>query len=147
MWSCGVILYILLSGRPPFGGENDREIIEKVKIGKYDLSKSPWDKFSTEVKDLIKNLLIMDPNKRYSSEMALSHPWLAKNKAKELFNEIKTSGMVERFIENLKDYKSEYVLQQTALAYLVHNYPQLEEIENACKLFNQIDTSGDGKIT
>lgn len=147
MWSCGVILYILLTSRPPFAGDNDDQIISRVKGGKYDMSLSPWDKISSEAKDLVKNLLQIDSTKRLSAEQALSHPWIIKNESKELFNEIKTTGQVARFIENLKTYKNKYILQETALAYLVHNNPQMEEIENACKLFNQMDVNGDGKIS
>ena len=49
-------------------------------------------------------------------------------------------------INNLKSYKRDSVIQETALAYLVHNFPQLKDVVNACKLFNQIDINGDGKI-
>lgn len=146
LWSCGVILYILLSARPPFGGENDQEIMKRVSVGKYDLQSSPFDKCSKEVRDLIKSLLVMDVNKRISAEQALNHPWFKYYKSKELFNQIKDSSLIEEFIENLKTYKSDSVIQETALAYLVHNFSQREDIMNACKLFNQIDVSGDGKI-
>ena len=54
IWSCGVIMYILLSQRPPFGGRDDYEIMENVKKGKYDLTQPPFDKISEEAKDLIK---------------------------------------------------------------------------------------------
>ena len=146
LWSCGVILYILLSARPPFGGDNDTEIMQRVSTGKYDLSSPPFDNCSKEVKDLIKSLLVMDTNKRISAEQALNHPWFKTNKSKELFNQIKDSQQIQQFIDNLKAYKSDSVIQETALAYLVHNYSQREDIVNACKLFNQMDVSGDGKI-
>ena len=64
IWSCGVILYILLSGRPPFAGENDREIMDRVAIGKYDLQTSPFNKVSKHCIDLIQKLLIIDPKKK-----------------------------------------------------------------------------------
>ena len=50
-------------------------------------------------------------------------------------------------INNLKSYKRDSIIQETALAYLVHNFPQMKDVVNACKLFNQIDINGDGKIT
>ena len=146
LWSCGVIMYILLSGRPPFGGDNDKEIMEKVIIGKYDLENSPFDKLSKSGKDLIQKLLMIEPNKRLSAEQALSHPWFKENKSKELFNKIKDESTIKKMIQNLKLYKRDSIIQETALAYLVHNFPQMKDVVNACKLFNQMDVDGDGKI-
>ena len=147
IWSCGVILYILLSARPPFGGESDSEIMEKVSKGKYDLKSPPFDTISSEAKDLIKCCMTMEVSKRISAEEALKHPWLQMNKAKELFNKIKNTDTIRKLVENLKNYHSISVIQETALAYLVHNFPQKSDVINACKLFNMIDLNGDGKIT
>ena len=89
----------------------------------------------------------MNVDKRISAEDALNHPWFKEKKAKELYNQIKDENALKKLINNLKNYKSDSVIQETALAYLVHNFPQMKDVINACKLFNQIDTSGDGKIT
>ena len=147
IWSCGVILYILLSARPPFGGDSDSEIMERVSKGKFDLKSPPFDIISNEAKDLIKCCMTMDVNTRISAENALKHPWLINNKAKETFNKIKNTDTVKKLVENLKNYHSTSVIQETALAYLVHNFPQTHDVINACKLFNLIDSNGDGKIT
>ena len=147
IWSCGVILYILLSGRPPFPGDDDREIMENVKKGKYNLDCSPFDKVSKSVKDLIRKLLVMDKDKRMSAQEALHHPWFKEQKSKELYNEIKDENTIKKLLNNLKKYKRNSIIQETALAYLVHNFPQMKDVINACKLFNQIDINGDGKIT
>ena len=146
IWSCGVIMYILLSGRPPFAGDNDREIMDKVAKGKYDLETNPFDKLSNSAKDLIKKLLIMDPKKRISAQDALNHPWFKEKKSRELFNRIKDESTLIKMVNNLKNYKRDSIIQETALAYLVHNFPQMKDVVNACKLFNQIDVNGDGKI-
>ena len=146
IWSCGVILYILLSGRPPFSGENDKEIMQQVAIGKYDLQSNPFNKCSKNCLDLIKKLLIMDPKKRITAQEALNHPWFKDNKSKELFNQIKDEHTLKKLISNLKSYRKDSIIQETALAYLVHNFPQMKDVVNACKLFNQIDINGDGKI-
>ena len=146
IWSCGVILYILLSGRPPFGGENDKEIMDRVSTGKYDLQSSPFNKVSKSCIDLIQKLLVMDPKKRINSQEALSHPWFKENRSKELFNQIKDETVLKKLLSNLKAYKRDSIIQETALAYLVHNFPQMKEVVNACKLFNQIDVNGDGKV-
>ena len=147
IWSCGVIMYILLSGMPPFGGEDDHEIMEKVKKGKYDLNCSPFNKISKNCIDLIQKLLTMDKDKRISAQEALVHPWFKENKSKELYNQIKDENIIKKLLNNLKKYKRNSVIQETALAYLVHNFPQMKDVVNACKLFNQIDINGDGKIT
>lgn len=60
LWSIGVILYIMLCGKPPFPGTSDKEILRKVVVGQYDMSGAVWDKRSDDVKDLIKNLMNYD---------------------------------------------------------------------------------------
>ena len=147
IWSCGVIMYILLSQRPPFGGKDDDEIMANIEKGKYDLSSPPFDKISQNARDLIKKMLTMDPQKRISAEEVLNHPWFKENKSKELFNKVKHRNAIKDIITNLKSYRRTSVIQETALAYLVHQFPQIKDVVNACKLFNQIDHSLDGKIT
>ena len=147
LWSCGVIMYILLSARPPFGGNDDIDIMERVAIGEYDLESPPFDKLSKNALDLIKKLLTMDINERISAEQALNHPWFKENKSQELYNRLNDNETMKTLIENLKSYKRTSIIQETALAYLVHHFPQIKDVVNSCKLFNQIDKSGDGKIT
>ena len=98
IWSCGVIMYILLSGRPPFAGDNDREIMDKVAKGRYDLETSPFDSVSSSSKDLIKKLLVMDPKKRISAQEALNHPWFKEKKSRELFNKIKDESTLKKMV-------------------------------------------------
>lgn len=78
VWSCGVILYILLCGYPPFNGANDKQIIDAVLKGKYTLDEPEWDEVSDEAKDLVRKLLTFDPEKRTSAADALQHPWFKK---------------------------------------------------------------------
>ena len=78
IWSCGVILYILLCGYPPFNGENDKVIMDKVAAGKYEFSPEEWSGISEEAKKLIKKMMEYDPNNRYSAEQALNDPWFKR---------------------------------------------------------------------
>jgi calcium-dependent protein kinase len=71
IWSCGVILYIILSGVPPFNGANDQEIMKNVKIGKFSFSDPCWNNMSDKAKDLIKKLLTYDIDQRPTAEEAL----------------------------------------------------------------------------
>ena len=140
-------MYVLLSKKPPFGGYTEEEIISNILKGVYDIEKPPFDKISKNALDLIQKLLNKDINKRISAQEALNHPWFKENKSKELYNEILNDKVLQKLLDNLKKYKKNSIIQETALAYLVHNFPQMKDVINACKLFNQIDLNGDGKIT
>lgn len=76
LWSIGVILYIMLCGLPPFNGGTDDEIMQKVKIGKYNFNHKPFKLCSDESKDLIKQLLQYSPKDRLDAQQALEHPWV-----------------------------------------------------------------------
>lgn len=64
VWSIGVILYILLWGYPPFYSESNSELFEQIKEGKIEFQSPYWDEVSDNAKDLIKNLLTVDPKKK-----------------------------------------------------------------------------------
>lgn len=154
LWSCGVILYIMLCGTPPFFAEDDEDIYNLVKAGKYDLSGSEWSDVSTEAKDLIRNLLIKDINKRFSAEQALNHEWFKKMESKiKLHNNQNpankiTDNKILRVAKNLKVYKhANKKLQQATLAYIVHNMLKKEETEEFRKIFLEFDANGDGRLT
>ena len=146
LWSCGVILYMMLSGKVPFGGHNEEEILKMVEKGSFNLSRKEFKKVSKSAIDLIKALLTVSPEKRLSAEEALNHIWFKELKIKEIYNQIKDENTINKLIKNIENYKRTSALQETALAYLVHNFPQMPDVVNACKLFSQIDIDDDGKI-
>ena len=147
IWSCGVIMYVLLTKKPPFDGDMTEEIIASIEKGEFDLKSPPFDKISKSALDLIQKLLNKDVEKRISAQEALNHPWFKEHQSRELYNKILDQNIVQKLLNNLKKYKKSSIIQETALAYLVHNFPQMKDVINACKLFNQIDLNGDGKIT
>ena len=83
LWSCGVILYILLCGYPPFNGSSEKAIMENVLIGKYSIKGKEWENVSQEAKDLIAKLLEYDPTKRPSAKDVLNNVWIKKLSEKE----------------------------------------------------------------
>ena len=85
MWSIGVMLYIMLCGRPPFNGNTEDQIISKVKSGKWDFRGEIWHSISTEAKDLIAKLMTREVGRRLTAVEALAHPWI-KSKVKTQFN-------------------------------------------------------------
>ena len=141
-------MYILLTGRPPFGGNTDDEILIKIQRGKYDLSKYPWGIITKEAKDLITKLIEPSQKKRLSAEEALKHPWFNKKKTRALEKMINSidKKSAKKLVENLKSYRTDNVMKTAVVAYLVHNNTQLEQAHEAVKLFNKIDTNNDGKI-
>ena len=145
LWSCGVIMYILLTGVPPFGGSNNQTIIKKILVGEYD--KTRLSKRCKACIDLIDKLLEKDISKRIRADAALRHKWFQIYKSKEIRVDIEDPKIIEAYLRNLKNYKKSSEIQEIALAYLVHNHPELEEVDNACKLFGLIDKKGNGKIT
>ena len=145
LWSCGVIMFVLLTKKPPFGGRNDAIIMQNIQIGKY--KEQLLDEYSPYAKELVALLLEKNIKKRINAEQALNHPWFDVFKCKDILTDIQDKDTIKRFIENLKNYKRGSIIQETALAFLVHNYPDLDEVVNACKLFGQIDKNGKGKIT
>lgn len=79
LWSCGVILYILLCGYPPFNGNSDKEIIQAVLAGKFTVEDDQeWADVSQDAKDLVKKLLTYDSDNRISALDALNHPWIKR---------------------------------------------------------------------
>lgn len=78
MWSVGIITYILLSGRSPFRGENDRETLTNIRSGKWLFDESWWCNISVEARDFISRLLMYDVEGRMDIRTALRHSWLEK---------------------------------------------------------------------
>jgi len=76
IWSLGVLLFILLSGKPPFDGTTDDEILENVQKGVYKITGSQWKLISKEGIELVKQMLKYDPETRISAKDALNHPWV-----------------------------------------------------------------------
>ena len=147
LWSIGVILYILLTGRPPFDGNDDEEILKNVEKGVYDKTSYPFPSLSALAKDLINKLLQYDPKKRISAEEALEHQWFktAEFKRKDKVNRI-SPELAKELITNMTKYKSTNMLKCAVVAYLVHHLTNTEECIEASKLFNKIDLNSDGKI-
>ncbi|XP_042310618.1 calcium/calmodulin-dependent protein kinase type 1B isoform X1 [Sceloporus undulatus] len=82
-WALGVISYILLCGYPPFYDENDSELFNQILKAEYEFDSPYWDDISDSAKDFIKNLLERDPEKRFTCEQALQHPWISGDTALE----------------------------------------------------------------
>uniref|UniRef100_A0A4W5QF04 calcium/calmodulin-dependent protein kinase n=1 Tax=Hucho hucho TaxID=62062 RepID=A0A4W5QF04_9TELE len=77
LWACGVILYILLVGYPPFWDEDQHRLYQQIKAGAYDFPSPEWDTVTPEAKDLINKMLTINPAKRITASEVLKHPWIS----------------------------------------------------------------------
>lgn len=143
LWSCGVIMYILLSGEPPFNDPkaDNEAIMKKVEKGKYDITKGVWKNVSKEAKDLIKKLLTYKPEERISAEEALLHPWIADMKV-----EVDTAA-AGNALGNLRGFRSGQKLKTAASAYIGSQLISKSEKEKLGKIFKLLDKNGDGKLS
>ncbi|XP_034407207.1 calcium/calmodulin-dependent protein kinase type II delta chain isoform X3 [Cyclopterus lumpus] len=78
IWACGVILYILLVGYPPFWDEDQHKLYQQIKAGAYDFPSPEWDTVTPEAKNLINQMLTINPAKRITADQAIKHPWVCQ---------------------------------------------------------------------
>ena len=149
LWSCGVILYILLCGSPPFYGKNEKEIFQKILDGNVNFKHKIWNKISDDAKNLVIKLLQVDPSQRLSASEALEDEWFKKNININKINETQSQNNFNIFIKNISEFCAEQKLQQAtlALAFLVHNFAPKEELNELKKIFFAFDKNGDGKLS
>ena len=143
LWSCGVILYILLCGYPPFNGANDKQIIEAVLKGKFTLDEPEWDDVSDDAKDLVKRLLTLDPDRRISASEAIQHRWIKQMAQGEKVDK----QIATKTLSNLKNFRGEQKLKQAALAFIASQLVSKDETEDLEKIFRAIDKDGDGNLS
>jgi serine/threonine protein kinase len=94
MWSIGVVVYILLVGYPPFMKDTQAELFKQIRTATWDFIEEDWEHVSQEAQDLIKNLLVVDPDQRWTAEEALRCAWIQDPQAdatsRDLMSSIQT---------------------------------------------------------
>eukprot|EP01023_Acetabularia_acetabulum_P026032 TRINITY_DN2479_c0_g1_i1.p1 TRINITY_DN2479_c0_g1~~TRINITY_DN2479_c0_g1_i1.p1 ORF type:complete len:551 (+),score=120.55 TRINITY_DN2479_c0_g1_i1:148-1800(+) len=140
IWSCGVILYILLSGVPPFWGENEQQIFNSILKGHLDLESAPWPKISGEAKDCVRQMLQRDPQKRATADQILQHEWMKENGV------ARDEPLGDVVVGRLKGFSAMNKLKKEALKVIALNLPE-EEIAGLKSMFQTIDTDKSGTIT
>jgi calcium-dependent protein kinase len=141
LWSCGVIMFVLLCGYPPFFGETDSEVLVKVRLGNFSFNPADWKNISEDAKNLIRMLLKMNPRDRYTAEQALNHDWI-KNKAPAA----KNVSLQASFVDNLRGFRSQNKLKKAALQIIAGQLSE-GQIKNLRETFQALDNNGDGLLT
>lgn len=76
MWSCGVIMFLLLGGDLPFSGRSQKELFRNIVTGQYEFEGDGWTHVSEQARDLVRAMLVTDPSRRLSSREAMASPWM-----------------------------------------------------------------------
>jgi calcium-dependent protein kinase len=141
-WSLGVILYIMLSGSPPFYGKDNREILRAVEKGVFTLSLKPFLSCSIEVKDLISKLLVKNVSRRFTASQAYNHPWVQQQVDKES----KDLVIDVSVIKNIENFLQQKALKKAVMLYVAQMIPE-KEVENIRQVFTKMDGDGNGSVS
>jgi len=142
IWSIGVLTYELLSGKLPFDGESDQQIVSQIRSGgSVGFHHAVFNAVSREAKDFISRLLMHDAGRRFNAVQALNHPWLS------LKAQCKPEPHVMRHIlKNMRDFRYQFKFQEAILALIVHRFVVREDQENLERAFLELDRDFDGVI-
>eukprot|EP00930_Biecheleria_cincta_P013779 TRINITY_DN1211_c1_g1_i1.p1 TRINITY_DN1211_c1_g1~~TRINITY_DN1211_c1_g1_i1.p1 ORF type:complete len:504 (+),score=117.78 TRINITY_DN1211_c1_g1_i1:110-1621(+) len=141
LWSCGVIMYTILCGYPPFYGKTDEEILRKVRLGSFAFDPKGWREVSEDAKALITYLLRMDSARRYTAEQALLHDWI-RYKAPHA----KEVSLQDSLVANLRSFQSQSKLKKAALQIIAGQLSE-SQIKGLREAFVALDANGDGLLT
>ncbi|URE33872.1 calcium-dependent protein kinase [Musa troglodytarum] len=139
IWSAGVILYILLSGVPPFWAENEEGIFDAILHGQIDFSSDPWPSISFGAKELVRKMLRADPKERLTAAEILKHPWMREDGAPDRPLDLTV-------LNRMKQFRAMNKLKKVALKVIAESLSE-DEIMGLKEMFKSIDTDNSGTIT
>ena len=143
IWSCGVIMYMLLCGEPPFFGNTNDDIIKNVEKGIISYDAPQWKKVSKQSINLLKKMLTYDHKKRITAEEALGDSWfsLFSNKCS------KDSMKILECIKNLRSFQVTSVMQKAVLSYMAAHIISKDEEKKLREIFTELDQKHNGFLS
>ena len=161
VWSCGIIMHILLVGFPPFEGKTKKEIFNKILNNDLNFNSKTYSNISNEAKNLLRKLLEKNPKKRITAAEALKDNWIIKYYNKnQISNENSTSETIVTNGNNkkekepilslkncLQNFSSKQKLKQASVAFIVHQMRTNKMIKKLTEIFKELDESGDGLLS
>ena len=142
LWGCGVIMYILLSGTLPFSGPSKKLTMSLISKGKYSTSGNRWAHVSEGAKDLLKQLLVVNPKLRISAEAAYNDPWVTSSRLPNI-----RDSLIETTANNITSFRETHKLQRAVIRFIASQLLNQGEKNELTSIFKSLDASGDGKIT
>jgi len=142
-WSAGIIMYILLTGHPPFNGRSDREILFKIKTAELVTEGKYFSRVSEEAKDLLRKLVLRNVDKRLSAQEALEHPWLQKYKQETL----PPNEELVNVLTDLSSFHSSSKLRNAILTFISAQQVTYQDTKKLEKAFGALDKNGDGTVS
>ena len=143
VWSCGVIMYILLSGNAPFNGNSDREIIFRIQTREVSFVSEVWKGVSEEAKCLIRKMLNKNPKKRPSIFEVFNDKWI-QSRSRNITRDVPLRG---NYIENLYGFRASSKLQRATMSFIASQMLTSEESSELERIFRACDENGDGKLS
>ncbi|XP_060216113.1 calcium-dependent protein kinase 17-like [Lycium barbarum] len=140
IWSVGVMLYILLSGVPPFWAETEHGIFNAILRGHIDFSSDPWPSISHGAKDIVRKMLTTDPKQRLTAIQVLNHPWIKED------GEAPDTPLDNAVLSRLKQFRAMNNFKKVALRVIAGCLSE-EEIMGLKQMFKSMDTDNSGAIT
>ena len=141
VWSCGVILYLMLCGFLPFIGHKENQTISQIVNKEVGFTDIEWVKVSDSAKDLIRMLLDKDPAKRPDAHEVIMHPWIQKN-----MHGIGSKVCLDS-VKNLVAFKSQIKIQHATFEFIVSHLSTQMELKKLQDTFMILDIDGDGKLS
>jgi calcium-dependent protein kinase len=144
LWALGVIVFILLSGTPPFSMKDEEECQRNVMLGRYRMPDSRWEAISESAKDFVRKLLVVNPDDRMSADQALKHPWLSNELSADIASP--TVATSDALLGDLRRYSKCSHLKRAMLSMMAHHVssPDLEQIQET---FLSLDIDKTGTIS
>ena len=148
IWSCGVILFILLCGYPPFNGNTNVDIFHAIQNQNPIFGGEEWEDITPEAKDLIKLMLKKNPNERLNAEQCLSHKWFRLMESSEKNKNQKISKQIQiNAIQHMAQFVHENRFKQAVLQFISTQFNIQKEENDLKELFKSMDVSGTGQLT
>ncbi len=146
IWSCGVIMYILIAEYPPFQGKNNDEILHNIRFTEPEFKPKEWEHISYSCKDLLLKMLSKNPKKRPSADFCLKHKWFKINLSTSILTDLSTLNQIKA-VHKMAGFIKGNKFKQAVLQFMVNHFDLKHEEDKLNLIFSKFDVNGTGRVT